>query len=246
MTHMMLPGLRINLICDDDNTASRASEEARAAPTAVVLHELVVQDRRRRLAGGVEELLEALPRPVVDAVGAQNVQLVQCQVLLYGPQGLDLHSGCTYCVARSLAGQSFGCRTNEQTCGACVMCLGYPCHITQLTPHLGHNISANCQGTFQPSLFLHAEATTDQHTRSYLAADADKEKSLHVQRLDGGEHVQVGRQRRLYALCCQDVLFTPRDHLGGCAVGCSCVLKLQTCPSKATGRVCRGRRAVDT
>ncbi len=99
MTHVVLPGRSVtagNMII----TASCASEEVHAAPTAVVLHELVMQDRRRRLAGGVEELLQALPRPVVDAVGAQHIQLVQPQILLYGPQGLDLCSNCAGCVAR--------------------------------------------------------------------------------------------------------------------------------------------------
>ncbi len=50
-------------------------------------------------------------------------------------------------------------------------------------------------------------------TVSYLAANADEQQSLHVQCFDGGQHVQVGRQRRLHALRRKDILFTPRDHL---------------------------------
>ena len=57
---------------------------------AAYLHELVVQGRFRGGACSVEELVQALPLPVVHAVGAHYVQLLHRQVLLHGPQGLYL------------------------------------------------------------------------------------------------------------------------------------------------------------
>ena len=54
------------------------------------LHKLVVQHGVRPGAGGLQEGLQALAGPVVHAVGAHHVQLVQAQVLLHRSQRLDL------------------------------------------------------------------------------------------------------------------------------------------------------------
>ena len=53
--------------------------------------------RTRRVARGVQKLLEPLARAVVDAVGAQHVQSVQIQVGLDRAQRLDLFvRSCVY------------------------------------------------------------------------------------------------------------------------------------------------------
>mmetsp|Transcript_4941 Transcript_4941/g.14793 ORF Transcript_4941/g.14793 Transcript_4941/m.14793 type:complete len:256 (-) Transcript_4941:66-833(-) len=57
---------------------------------AVILHELVVLDLIRVRARDLEELLEALPRAIVRAVGAHHIEFVQAKVLFDTPQGLDL------------------------------------------------------------------------------------------------------------------------------------------------------------
>lgn len=62
----------------------------RCASWRMHLHELVVQDGGGVRAGGVEECLKALPRPIVHAVRAQHIQLLQPEVLLYTPQRLYL------------------------------------------------------------------------------------------------------------------------------------------------------------
>jgi hypothetical protein len=51
---------------------------------------LIMQHGLRRLARRVQELLQPLARPVVRAVGAQHVQLLQAQVALHGAQRLHL------------------------------------------------------------------------------------------------------------------------------------------------------------
>ncbi len=51
----------------------------------------------------------------------------------------------------------------------------------------------------------------------HLAANANEQEPLHIERLNGGEHVQVRRQRRLHSLRCQDVCFAASDHLSSIA-----------------------------
>mmetsp|Transcript_43346 Transcript_43346/g.72255 ORF Transcript_43346/g.72255 Transcript_43346/m.72255 type:complete len:349 (-) Transcript_43346:534-1580(-) len=57
---------------------------------AVVLHKLVAKDRVWALARGVEELVEAVSGAVVRAGRAQDVKLLQPQVLLHGAHRLHL------------------------------------------------------------------------------------------------------------------------------------------------------------
>mmetsp|Transcript_16344 Transcript_16344/g.41852 ORF Transcript_16344/g.41852 Transcript_16344/m.41852 type:complete len:283 (+) Transcript_16344:978-1826(+) len=63
---------------------------------------------------------------------------------------------------------------------------------------------------------LQAQVLLHGAQRLHLAPDADEEQALDVQRLHGGEHVEVGRQRRLHAARGDDVLRRARhQRLGG-------------------------------
>lgn len=54
------------------------------------LHELVVQHSVGVVAGRVQELFQPLPRTIVGAVGAHDVELVEAEVRLHGSQSLHL------------------------------------------------------------------------------------------------------------------------------------------------------------
>mmetsp|Transcript_87659 Transcript_87659/g.145649 ORF Transcript_87659/g.145649 Transcript_87659/m.145649 type:complete len:425 (-) Transcript_87659:666-1940(-) len=58
----------------------------------VVLHELIPDDRVRGLGSHIQKLLEAVPRAVVRAVGTDDVQLLESQVLLDRAHRLHLAS----------------------------------------------------------------------------------------------------------------------------------------------------------
>lgn len=47
------------------------------------LHELIVQDGVRGGAGSLQELVQALSRAIVHAIGAQHIQFLQLQMLLH-------------------------------------------------------------------------------------------------------------------------------------------------------------------
>ena len=56
------------------------------------LHELIPDDRVRGLGSHIQKLLEAVPRAVVRAVGTDDVQLLESQVLLDRAHRLHLAS----------------------------------------------------------------------------------------------------------------------------------------------------------
>lgn len=72
--------------------ATNENEEIASILLVAYLHEFIVQDSPRGFAGCIQERFQAFFRPIIHAICAQDIELIQIQVLLYSSQCLDLQT----------------------------------------------------------------------------------------------------------------------------------------------------------